>query len=370
MTPAQIINRTRTLIALFALRPGQWIYLRELKQSGLFDRQFYLKANPSLHPFVQKFAERHFILFGEQAGLYPCPDFSPAAYLKLNPDLSVSKVAPFHHFIRHGQFENRPSAFPPAKRDSLTVPLPDLTPRTPGHAIAVLCHMYYEELWDEFSTRLSSIDTGFDLFVSITHHGEVSTALKGRIEAEWPGSTVVLMPNHGRDVFPFVHMVNSRLFEGYAALCKLHTKISPHRADGHKWRRSLIEGILPPEGTSELVGPFIADPKAGILVADGARYSGAKWWGVNFKPTQELLARSDIEIEEESLEFPAGSIYWIKPEVLEMISNLHLDEEHFEAEQGQTDGTVAHAFERAIGYLVRSADLEIREPKDYAVSNG
>ena len=62
-----------------------------------------------------------------------------------------------------------------------------------------------------------------------------------------------------------------------------------------------------------------------------------------------------------ALDFAAGSIYWLKPEVIKAIERMDLQVDDFEPEQGATDGTTAHAFERTLGYLAADAGLEIRE---------
>ena len=72
-------------------------------------------------------------------------------------------------------------------------------------------------------------------------------------------------PNRGRDVLPFVHLVNAGVLDGYAAVCKLHTKRSPHREDGDTWRRHLIGDILPEGRTGATLARFLALPDAGDL---------------------------------------------------------------------------------------------------------
>ncbi|WP_322867754.1 glycoside hydrolase family 99-like domain-containing protein [Aquicoccus sp. G2-2] len=87
--------------------------------------------------------------------------------------------------------------------------------------------------------------------------------------------------------------------------------------------------------------------------------SGEEWWGSNRPGTEAILRR--MELVPGALNFPAGSIYWLKPLVIGMIRALKLDRAVFEAERGQVDGTLAHAFERALGTLVGAAGMELRE---------
>jgi hypothetical protein len=69
-----------------------------------------------------------------------------------------------------------------------------------------------------------------------------------------------------------------------------------------------------------------------------------------------LLALSgrDGSLEQVSLELPSGSMFWFRTKALRGLFDIGLDAYHFDAEAGQVDGTLAHAIERAIFYLVEN----------------
>lgn len=350
----------KALKTLF-ISPSKLLYIWRMKRSGLFDRQFYLSANPLIHKVFHYMPERHYALMGEQAGLYPNPDFSPHAYLRHNHDVASGGMAPFDHYLRIGRYEERLTKDLPGDWTENTVTVPALRDPSIGQApYAIIVHMYYHDLWDEFREKLGTLDTEFDLYVTITERkGEDAEGLADWVRDAYPQARVLLMPNHGRDIFPFVHLVNAGWLDGYEAVCKLHTKKSPHRQDGDHWRRHLINGILPGPGTRELAERFVADPEAGFWVADGQHYNDAQWWGSNFTMVAQLLHRVELTPDRDRLSFPAGSIYWLKPRVIDMIRGLQLRADTFEPERGQTDGTLAHAIERALGMLAESGGLKI-----------
>ncbi|HEX9857533.1 MAG TPA: glycosyl transferase family 1, partial [Paracoccaceae bacterium] len=97
-TTRQILTALRLLLPTFP----EMAYVRKMRRSGLFDRQFYLSTNPGLHPLCGFFPERHYVQRGERQGLRPNPDFSPQAYLRHNADLTHSVTHPLLHYIDFG----------------------------------------------------------------------------------------------------------------------------------------------------------------------------------------------------------------------------------------------------------------------------
>lgn len=338
-------------------------YVRQIRASGAFDRAFYFGSNPRLRGLFRLAPERHYVLFGEAAGLCPNPGFSPRAYLYNNPDLAGA--CPLQHYIETGKAEQR-TVLRASNESGPLMPEPPADPVAADAApVAVALHLFYHDMWPEFSRRLAAQTFPFDLFVTLTGTTEETAGLEARIRSEFPGARVWALPNHGRDILPFLWLLRSGLLSPYQAICKLHSKKSPHRGDGDSWRNLLTEGVLGhPDITRSRLQTFLADPAAGIWVADGQHYRGEDWWGMNRPRTAELLARLGIDLEQDvqGLTFPAGSIYWVKPAVLEKLDALALGPADFEPEQALVDGTTAHAVERAMGYLARAAGTHIREP--------
>ncbi len=349
------------------MRPTQLSYVRRMKKSGLFDRQFYLTTNPGIHWLFRYFPERHFLLYGERAGLFPNPDFSPQAYLRHNPDLHGHPIAPFDHYIRTGRYEARLTKDLPQDDGTPDIAVPKLRAQVDSPAdCAVVVHIYYADLWPEFSQALDALTFPFDLFVTLTYKGEETSQLAAQIRQDWPRAHVVEMPNHGRDIFPFIHLINSGLLSPYKAVCKLHTKKSPHRQDGADWRRHLVGNILPGAETQDLLRRFLANSDAAFWVADGQHYDDPQWWGSNFDRVTALLQRIEIGSDRGRLSFPAGSIYWLKPQIIDLLRGLQLTRDLFEPEQGQTDGTLAHALERAMGLMAEAVGLKIVQTSQLA----
>lgn len=350
-------SRVKKLFRVLFLKPKNRAFYKAAKASGLFDPVYYAGAYPDINPLFKRMALRHYIVFGEALGYRPNPDFSPQAYLRYNPDVGEVGMSPFHHYVMGGHKESRISKEMPAVEElpaTISSGL-NLSAGQRGARFAVVAHVYYPDLWPEFHKTLSGLEIDFDLFVTLTYRGEETSALMKQISAQFPAATVVALENRGRDILPFMTLVNAGVLDDYEAVCKIHTKKSPHREDGDDWRNHLISGILPQEDLTLLLDRFLADTRAAFWVADGQHFTGKKWWGSNLALTRQLLRRIEVEVDLEDLSFPAGSIYWLKPLMIGLLKSLHLNKGQFDLELGQVDGTVAHALERVMGLLAQTS---------------
>lgn len=330
------------------------------RQSGLFDRDWYLSCYPRLPWICRCMPERHYVLVGEQAGLCPSAKFSPRAYRHLNPEISL-EASEFEHYLENGRTSGALTLDLPAGDAAPVFPPVPPGPH-PSARFAVVLHLHYRDMWEEFSSRLRQSGLDLDLFVIITApFTESDAATAERIRADFPKAQLLTMPNHGRDILPFLHLARSGVLAPYEAVLKLHSKRSPHREDGEAWRDALVSGVL---GSGEKLQAslerFLTHPKAGIWVADGHRLSGIGWWGPNRARAGLLLNRIGINLPN-NLSFAAGSIYWLSRAMVARLAALPIDASDFEPEMGQVDGTTAHALERAFGEITRASDLEIFE---------
>ena len=359
MIPA-LIQKIRTVWRYFLPTPDDRAYLAAMHAAAQFDRAYYLAATPNLKSLFRLWPDRHYVQMGEGNGLCPNPRFSPRAYLFHNPDLVGGDLPPLLHYITTGQDQGRTVLAPLSDGQPDPAALPQITPRAPTAPVAVLLHIYYPDFWEEIAPLLRAQTFAFDLFVTLGDTPECDT-LPDQITQSFPEARIWRMPNHGRDIFPFVHLLNAGLFAPYAALCKLHSKKSPHRADGEAWRHALIASVMgDPDTTARRLAAFLSDPNIGFWVSEGQIYAGETWWGANRARVAELLERGRIT-PPATLRFPAGSIYWIKPALLQGLRDLNLTAGDFEPEQALVDGTTAHAVERLLGAMAQDQQLQIVE---------
>jgi GT2 family glycosyltransferase len=214
--------------------------------------------------------------------------------------------------------------------------------------LAVALHLFYPEMWADFSVALSELPEGVDIYVT-TSPEKLLLATK-LVLTDFPHAKISACENKGRDVAPFVALVKSASLDRYDYVLKLHTKKSPHLGEeyGHRWRRSLVNSLVPPGKVAALLAHLQSHPEIG-LTAPSAWLSSLHQtvgYAQNLSALRLWAARLGFEVESQDYTFPAGTMFWVRGRVLSEIRHLDIQPGDFEPEAGQLDGTLAHVLER------------------------
>lgn len=353
------------------------------KPSPLFDSRFYLDSNPDvakarMNPLV------HFLRFGAAEGRDPNPMFDTRFYLAQNPYVGWAGINPLKHYLRVGAETGR-SPHPDFDGDwYLQTYDPELGPGANAlahylevgrHAgrhpsarsarlshgevdTAVVLHLYYPDLWPQIRTYLQNLGAGFDLFVSLSK--ETGAGAAAQIHSDYPEAVICFYENRGRDIAPFLEFLRDPRIEKYRYVCKIHSKRSPHRVDGDRWRAHLLQKLLgAPLIVNEIRRIFDQDSRVGIVGPASQLDASEESWGSNQERMRELVERMDLSSERLDLEFFAGSMFWFRPAALRPLRKLGLRVHDFETERGQLDGTLHHAIERIFNLVTRSEGFRI-----------
>lgn len=228
--------------------------------------------------------------------------------------------------------------------------------------IAVVAHVHYPELWPDIEDRLVRMPEAFDLYITVTQ-GNAESAIPKILERH-PKAHIDVVPNKGRDWAPLIKLLNQGLLSGYDAIAKVHTKKSEHRIDGDGWRLALLDGIFEsPDQIRKTIDLLKEDRSVGLVVPTG-HVAGTEHWGSNQGIIEALAYRLPMAFDPDELQFPAGSMFWCRPWLLERLSDLDINDSHFEPEAGQYDATTAHALERLVGIYGQVGGMEIVEMMD------
>jgi rhamnosyltransferase len=238
-----------------------------------------------------------------------------------------------------------------------------LTVEQTGRDVAVVVHLFHYDLLQTIRNYLDKIVIPHDVFVSVR---SVEDAHNVQRALNRPGRGVFsyVEPNVGRDIGPFFSLLNTGKLDRYLCVCKIHSKKSAYSDQGSEWRDQLYEGVL---GTSltvlRIVDMFRSDKSCGLIGADRAFVSNARFWGANKQRMEELARRIGMPEADVSLGFFAGTMFWFRPAALDGLKRLQISEKDFETEAGQRDGTLAHALERFIPLAVKHAGYHVATDK-------
>jgi hypothetical protein len=229
-----------------------------------------------------------------------------------------------------------------------------------GLRIAVSLHLYYVDLWDEFETLLFGWRVPFQLFVTLN---EPDKNLEARVLASFPGSSIRIVENRGRDVRPFLILLEEGAFEPYDLVCKVHGKRSlgggrfPIFGDVMR-RIALLDLIANGPQIEAMLHRFAADHRLGLvgpqsLLSRSCPERPRDAIGpVNRAAVEAIAARLGAPICDETFDFFDGTMFWVRPRALRRLRDLGLSRE-FKAEAGHLDGALEHAIERIFNHAVR-----------------
>ena len=224
---------------------------------------------------------------------------------------------------------------------------------TTSHSSAIIIHAFYLDSIESISRRLKLYQDCCDIYFTMPPlgcHEKIDV-----IRQSFPCARFFISPNRGRDVLPFLSLCKTLKARNiqYDKLCKLHTKKSLHRIDGSQWLEELVDSLLPIEGAQKINSLFVNG--VGMLIPKGHALALTEFMGGNESLLNIILDLNGAMARKTSSSyFASGTMFWLRGDVL---ARLNDDERafDFEYERGQVDGTLAHAWERAIAILVQAS---------------
>lgn len=222
------------------------------------------------------------------------------------------------------------------------------TQESQSSKIAVIIHLFYPELWDILTEKLDSIDQDFDVFVTIPekHKGLKLTYKNHKV-------VVIPVPNWGRDILPFMHVVRKVRAAGYEYVLKLHSKKSKQisRADANYWLRTSLDALLANKLSVKNILKKL-DNSAKIIGVKEFTVKMTLGGDIGLKGRiQEYYAQKDAKKITKNIDkfvFSAGSMFWARTDAFDEILDRHIVADDFELEYGQLWNTLAHFLERDI----------------------
>lgn len=221
---------------------------------------------------------------------------------------------------------------------------------------ALVAHVFYPALAGEIRECFGRLPAGSTLIV--TAPVEKVAAVRAAF-ADIEGTRIVAVANRGRDIAPFLALLNGGELDGFDAVLKLHTKRSPHLLDGRIRRKLLYTQLAGSRRRIARVLAHFDEPGCG-LVGWPACWRASRLFWVQNKDRVEALCREMAIATPDAPTFFEGSMFWVRPAALARLKRLALPAEAFEEEAGQLDGTLHHAVERLFATVAASDGFSTR----------
>jgi len=226
--------------------------------------------------------------------------------------------------------------------------------------VAIVVHLFYIDIWEEILTYLQQLTISYDLYITVPEGLKEKDIVN--IFHAMPNTHLYMVENRGRDVLPFLQILNIIGTHNYKYLCKLHTKKSVTSDSGNAWRKLLYYDLI---GSSEIVDTILStfdkDSSIGIVTGKNLILNAVKFDLGNSDSVKMLAQSADIPYVP-NYHFPAGTMFWVRTSLFTpLLPLIHSDAFTFEDENGQSDHTLAHALERFFGLLCEYAQLTLTQ---------
>jgi lipopolysaccharide biosynthesis protein len=246
-------------------------------------------------------------------------------------------------------------------------PTAQVTDRPANVLTAVVAHIYYEDTWPDIAGALRSLTIPFDLIVTTVAGRE---QLIDAIRSSYPRAHIEILGNRGRDIGPFLILLEGGRLDRYRYICKIHGKksIDGDRKTylGDMWRRRLLFDLLgAPGAANAAIDMFERDPTIGMIGPRAFRLPNDRYpadlsWAANRSMTLNIAERMGVPADRFRLDFFGGTMFWVRPEALKPLRDLGLAAD-MPDERGLVDGDLPHALERVLPTSVLVAGYSLAD---------
>jgi FMN phosphatase YigB (HAD superfamily) len=353
---------TRKTVGKYDLREYELV-----KVSGLFNEGFYTERVSDLP--VGKDALAHY-LESDGWDIPASPKFNGAYYLLNNPDVAEAGWNPLIHYVLFGRDEGRSAHMPhmPGRVDRRILPKNRMSNKVPKNtSLVVVVHAFYPEVFEEVVRYLKNIPISFKLCVGVPHE-EGKKIIEEVFKKEKLTATLDcrIAQNRGRNFGTLVSLFGEEV-KNHEILLHVHTKKSLYRGtEQGDWRQAIFDGLM---GSVDLVSTFLCtfstNKCVGILYPTA--FKGMPYWGYHWLSNvgvgRYLLDRLGFPHAKTSgyLDYPIGGMFWARVEAIRPLFEANITYDDFPPEEGQIDGTLAHAIERAVSVLSKERGYQFVE---------
>lgn len=231
----------------------------------------------------------------------------------------------------------------------------------PGIKLAIVIHVFYLDVFkDIISYLLKSDYQDFKLFV--THTDNLEKPVNDLLLSTQLDYQTLIVENKGRDVLPFLKIIPDVIKEDYKLVLKLHTKKSNYLNTKELWSHQLFSELIGNDQLINNVTLFGMYDDIGMLAPFGHIVPLSLYYGANAERLVHFAEKLGFAKDElNDMVFVAGTMFYARKEVLEILIKLYTDDGEFEPEEFQIDGTLAHVMERAFALGLNASRLTLAD---------
>ena len=203
---------------------------------------------------------------------------------------------------------------------------------------AVIIHVFHYKYWKELAYCAKNFSF-FNPDIFITVSSNLSDENIEEIRSNLPSAELQIVQNRGFDVGPFVKVINEIELFKYDLIVKLHSKrnrfgiVNYMPFFGNQWRKKLLSFCSSQKRTLQTVEIFQKNPQIGMIGAG------------------ELIIKEDGY-------FIGGTMFVARASLFTNLSE-RVGFDDFEMTERNQTNSLAHSWERRLGYLVAEKGMTI-----------
>lgn len=227
-----------------------------------------------------------------------------------------------------------------------------------GLSVALHIHAYYPEALLALLKRFSTLGQNLSIFVT-TNTDDKAREIHALAKKLSLKTKVLVMPNRGRDVGPFIMAMKEHLSD-FEVVGHFHLKGTKQLEQTivRQWQDFLYNTLIGQHGeiANTLLQKLAQQPKLGLLFQEDPCLPN---WGKNRELADKVL--KDLKIERKTtdyLEYPTGNMFWARTAALVPLLKHDWKWKDFPAEPVPYDGSILHAIERLTPLICENANYE------------
>lgn len=232
------------------------------------------------------------------------------------------------------------------------------------HMCAVFVCLFYMEELDNYISYLKNIPESIDIYI-ISSNAEILIKCQNYNSKYY----TIRKKNRGRDISALLVEV-AKYVEQYEYICFLHDKKEKNprlKKDTDIWKYGMWTNMIGTKNHIHKVVDFLdKNQQVGLLVPPapvGEYYTGwfGPLWCNNYNNTVNLAKslKLNVPIEENKNPTSIGTIFWARTKALKKLFERKWYYNDFVEEPLPDNGTLSHAIERVIGYVVEDSGYKV-----------